>query len=832
MKNITKFFLILLIFIVTIGCFLISNDNLCYADSSITFYHEYISDNGQITTTAIGSQTYTLVSNAYYRYSLIDDTSSGITYFKTQYNCSNVKLINTSDAEMTITSKTGYYITAVTQGTPAKGYVYNPYYTISYELDGGSNNSNNPKAFDSTTSTLTLYEPTKSGYKFDGWALNSSSGQVVTSIEPSSYSSNITLYAKWIKLDYIDVHYLHTDKTTLFDDIVDSVSIYLHSTSAFYVYSDNLLDKKNELGLENLVIYNENGDEISITTHSGMYISTATQGKPAKIEIKDTFYSITYNLNGGTNPNTINYYFIKDDLNEILDPSKDGNVFIGWYLDESFSSTFTSSSFTEQDISLYARWSEIKYIDVTYKYTDNYSILEEVVDTVSYYLKPTNNLYYYSSNLKDSYTNLSCSIFEIKSSSENIEILTHNGNYVSKFSQGEVESICISYPIYSITYVLNEGEFDTPCVNYYVSRESFYETVSIPSRAGYKFHDWYFDEEFNNPYRTSDFVEQNVTLYAKWSKLYPIDVFYYNSAIENPDYEHVGQINYYTHLDVFYCYGSLSDTSEGIGYYLDKYNTTSFCVLDKDGKRLNATTSNGNCLTTISSGEPNAVFIYIHYNVKFYINGMLYSESKGQPGDDVTIPNDIEGFIGKNHDAIEISGKPLGNKYAVYLFKGWSLTDTSDRSWFNKESVEMYDTTDMKFVADGNYMISLYAYMTFYKKTSDVNSTIDYESYIAETNGIIKTTSKYSIDDLILEHATEISSDTELSNIEKIAKALGLSSDHPFVKFLGGFFNNSSFSIQEISSNIFWKILIIACLVFLIITLGILTKTFIKSRAK
>ena len=69
-------------------------------------------------------------------------------------------------------------------------------------------------------------------------------------------------------------------------------------------------------------------------------------------------------------------------------------------------------------------------------------------------------------------------------------------------------------------------------------------------------------------------------------------------------------------------------------------------------------------------------------------------------------------------------------------------------------------------------------------------------------------------------------------NVEKIAKALGLSSDHPFVKFLGGFFNNSSFSIQEISSNIFWKILIIACLVFLIITLGILTKTFIKSRAK
>lgn len=42
-------------------------------------------------------------------------------------------------------------------------------YLINYELDGGTNNSNNKSYYLSTTETFNIYEPTKSGYTFLGW---------------------------------------------------------------------------------------------------------------------------------------------------------------------------------------------------------------------------------------------------------------------------------------------------------------------------------------------------------------------------------------------------------------------------------------------------------------------------------------------------------------------------------------------------------------------------------------------------------------------------------------------------------------------------------------
>lgn len=68
-------------------------------------------------------------------------------------------------------------------------------YDISYELEGGTNSSNNKTKVEYGT-TLTLYNPTKIGYTFVGWHLNSLSGEIITSIS-SSNTENITLYAEW-----------------------------------------------------------------------------------------------------------------------------------------------------------------------------------------------------------------------------------------------------------------------------------------------------------------------------------------------------------------------------------------------------------------------------------------------------------------------------------------------------------------------------------------------------------------------------------------------------------------------------------------------------------
>ena len=74
-------------------------------------------------------------------------------------------------------------------------------YTITYKLNGGTNNKNNPATYTAATSTITLKNPTKKGYTFVGWYSDSSFKTKVTQIEKGS-TGNRTLYAKWTYTKY------------------------------------------------------------------------------------------------------------------------------------------------------------------------------------------------------------------------------------------------------------------------------------------------------------------------------------------------------------------------------------------------------------------------------------------------------------------------------------------------------------------------------------------------------------------------------------------------------------------------------------------------------
>lgn len=71
-----------------------------------------------------------------------------------------------------------------------------PAYKINYELDGGTNASNNPDVYEKSQGA-TFSNPTKPNHTFLGWYRNANfSGSAVTSI-PSGSTGDVTLYAKW-----------------------------------------------------------------------------------------------------------------------------------------------------------------------------------------------------------------------------------------------------------------------------------------------------------------------------------------------------------------------------------------------------------------------------------------------------------------------------------------------------------------------------------------------------------------------------------------------------------------------------------------------------------
>ena len=71
-------------------------------------------------------------------------------------------------------------------------------YTITYNLNKGKNNKNNPSSYNITTKTIKLKNPTRKGYTFVGWYSDKKCTKKVTQIKKGS-TGNVTLYAKWKK---------------------------------------------------------------------------------------------------------------------------------------------------------------------------------------------------------------------------------------------------------------------------------------------------------------------------------------------------------------------------------------------------------------------------------------------------------------------------------------------------------------------------------------------------------------------------------------------------------------------------------------------------------
>ena len=78
---------------------------------------------------------------------------------------------------------------------------------ITYELNGGVNNENNPTGYKSDV--VTLYDPSREGYDFSGWYLEPGFINKVTSLNKSM--GKVTVYAKWAYKVYNVEYVLNCD---------------------------------------------------------------------------------------------------------------------------------------------------------------------------------------------------------------------------------------------------------------------------------------------------------------------------------------------------------------------------------------------------------------------------------------------------------------------------------------------------------------------------------------------------------------------------------------------------------------------------------------------
>ena len=286
---------------------------------------------------------------------------------------------------------------------------------ITYVLDGGTNNVNNPATY-LKGEEKELLNPEKTGYTFKGWYLDS---KYINKLEKitSDMDEDITLYAKFVRNSYV-ISFDSADGSMVDDETVYQGNIPRPTdpVKEGYTFKGWYLDEQltqlfdfTNLPDHDITLYAKWEEivkyTISFDSNGGTHVNDIVLKAGEKISEPNAPYKenyrfagwysdkeltklysfsimpsddiilyaswvsnndkiISYDLDGGVNNyNNPTYYKVGDEK-ELLSPTKDGYVFLGWYLDKDYIKQVYSTSDLKDDIVLYARWGESLVVDV------------------------------------------------------------------------------------------------------------------------------------------------------------------------------------------------------------------------------------------------------------------------------------------------------------------------------------------------------------------------------------------------------------------------------------------------------------------------------------
>lgn len=224
-------------------------------------------------------------------------------------------------------------------------------YTITYKLKGGKNNAKNPASYTKFSGTITLKNPTRTGYAFKGWYSDSNYKKQATQIKKGSTGSK-TFYAKW-----------EANKYTIAFNGNGSTSGKMSSlTSRKYGKTYQLTANKFKKKGYTFAGWNTKKDGSGKTYKNKEKIKNLTSKSGGKVTLyaqwKKTKYTITYKLKGGKNAaKNPGYYYYTTKTITLKKPTRKGYQFVGWYSDSKYKNKVTKiKKGSTGNITLYAKW--------------------------------------------------------------------------------------------------------------------------------------------------------------------------------------------------------------------------------------------------------------------------------------------------------------------------------------------------------------------------------------------------------------------------------------------------------------------------------------------
>lgn len=421
-------------------------------------------------------------------------------------------------------------------------------YRIAYELNGGTNAETNPGTYTVETETITLADPTRTGYTFGGWYSESTFATLVTQIAKGS-TGNKMLYAKWTPIKYT-IKYNATVGTgtvadtncTYDEDCTIAANGFTNGTQEFTGWTLNPSQPVVQFQPGKVVRNLAKRDGAVLTMYARWVACAAcAAGAGANCELTapvgvckyatscrtgyDTpvnagkynpscsviTYKITYNLDGGTNPADAKTQYTVETADYTLPtPTWDGHTFIGWYSDAAFKNPITKIAHgSTGHVTLYAKWGTVSY-NIVYNLNGGTNPADAkqsyTAESDDYTLPtPTKNGYNFAGWYTEAgFTNR---VTKIASGS------TGNKAFWAKWT---------TIP-YTITYNLNGGTNPAGAKTQYTIESDDY-TLPVPSKKGYDFGGWFTNDAFTGGAVTK-IARGSTGAKTFWAKFTPMKIY-------------------------------------------------------------------------------------------------------------------------------------------------------------------------------------------------------------------------------------------------------------------------------------------------------------------
>jgi uncharacterized repeat protein (TIGR02543 family) len=533
-----------------------------------------------------------------------------------------------------------------------------------------------------TTTTLPI--PTREKYRFVGWFIGLD-GVKITEIS-EDYKGKVTVYAKWEKiLVYSNITYVLNGGTN-----PDGAPLtYLEEAECTLPIPTK--DNYDFIGW--YLTSNFTGaaiTEISITQTGDVTVY-------AKWEKVKVYSKINYVLNGGVNASNAPTTYLEGVVTPLLNPTREGYKFIGWYMKSDFSDFKSTKISTSQtgDVTFYASWEEIIITDftITYSYEDG-ALPTHVPTSVQEFADEFWKQFYAWSKSKDTFETFknnaltswgsgnpgTYKVYFVDGRDKIDEgyFINSKANYakwigfMNAFDE-QVTDINGSQNAWSSAFVgyvrlkafltqsasywnaaRNEACYqayliETPLVTEYHLGDSI-DLVNLVSTDGRDFLGWY-DADGNKVTSITPTTKGNLSLTAKWSVGTPVTGF----TITN-------QISKLLRLDSYQLTWSFTPadaTNKKLGF---TSSNTSVATIDENGKITAVSDGTTTISIIVKDNEQYNVTFDLTVYIEEFIDGYYETETTVEPENDLVL---IANLVGSSDTTEKICWKSLNEDIAT-----------------------------------------------------------------------------------------------------------------------------------------------------------------------